>query len=92
MPNVKLFDKYVAGEGEVLGRTCPSTCLSSTNLTWPGLGLHLGRRDGKPSTTRMSFDTDDENVTRNSSAAVSMFHWTDLSGVQAEYPRTKHNG
>jgi hypothetical protein len=36
---------------------CPSATLTTTNPTWPDMGLNTGRRDGKPVTNRLSYDT-----------------------------------
>jgi hypothetical protein len=45
----------LAGETEVLGETCPSATLSTTNPTWPDPGSNPGRRGGKPGTNRLSY-------------------------------------
>jgi hypothetical protein len=45
----------LAGEAEVLGETCLSATLSTTNLTWPDLGSSPGRRGGKPATNRLVY-------------------------------------
>jgi hypothetical protein len=42
--------EWMAGE-----KTCPGTTLSTTNPTWPDLGLNPGRRGGKPATNRFSY-------------------------------------
>jgi hypothetical protein len=41
----------LAGETEVLEKTCPSATLSTTNPTWPD----PGHRGGKPATNRLSY-------------------------------------
>jgi hypothetical protein len=45
----------LAGEAEVLEKTCPSATLSTTNSTWPDPGSNPGRRGGKPATNRLSY-------------------------------------
>jgi hypothetical protein len=50
-----LVEWRLAGETEVLGETCPSANLSTTNPTWPDPGSNLGRRSGKPATNRLSY-------------------------------------
>jgi hypothetical protein len=48
----------LAGETKYSGgETCPSATLSTTNSTWPDLGLNPGRRAGKPETNRLSYGT-----------------------------------
>jgi hypothetical protein len=37
-----------------LEKTCPSTTLSTTNPTWPHLGLNLGRTGRKPPTNHLT--------------------------------------
>jgi hypothetical protein len=38
-------------------KTCPSTTLFATNLTWPDLGSNPDRRGGNPATNRLSYGT-----------------------------------
>jgi hypothetical protein len=38
-----------------LEKTCPGATLSTTDPTWPDLGSNSGRRDGKPTTNRLSY-------------------------------------
>jgi hypothetical protein len=45
----------LAKEIEYLEKISPSTILSTTNLTWPDLGLNPDRRGGKPATNRLSY-------------------------------------
>jgi hypothetical protein len=47
--------EWLAGETEVLGETCPSAALSTTNPTCPD--ANLGRRGGKPASNRLSYGT-----------------------------------
>jgi hypothetical protein len=47
----------LAGETEVLVKTCTNATLSTTNPTWPDLGAKAGRRSGKPATNRLSYGT-----------------------------------
>jgi hypothetical protein len=47
----------LAAETEVLGETCPSATLSTTNATWRDLGSNPGRHGGKPTTNRLSYGT-----------------------------------
>jgi hypothetical protein len=46
-----LVEWRLAGETEVLGESCPSATLSTTNPTWPD----PGRRGGKPAANRLSY-------------------------------------
>jgi hypothetical protein len=52
----KQMECRLAGETEVLGGNLPQrhSC-PSQNPTWPGPGLKLGRRAGKPATNRLSY-------------------------------------
>jgi hypothetical protein len=52
-----LVEWELAGETEVLGKTCSSATLSTTNPTRPDLESNPGRRGGKPATTRLSYGT-----------------------------------
>jgi hypothetical protein len=52
----------LAGETEVLGETCPSATLSTTNPTWLDRGWNPGRRGGKPATSRLSYGTADSRL------------------------------
>jgi hypothetical protein len=45
------------GKPKYSEKTCPSATLSTTNPTWPDLGLNPGRRGGKPATKRLSYET-----------------------------------
>jgi hypothetical protein len=45
------------GKPKYLEKTCPSATLSTTNPTWPDLGLNPGRRDGKLATNLLSYFT-----------------------------------
>jgi hypothetical protein len=45
------------GKSKYSEKTCPSATLSTTNPTWPDLGLNPGRRGGKPATNRLSYGT-----------------------------------
>jgi hypothetical protein len=38
-------------------KTCPSATLSTTNPTWPDLGLNMGRRGGMLATNLLSYGT-----------------------------------
>jgi hypothetical protein len=51
----KFVEWRLAGETEVLGETCPSATLSTTNPTWLDPGLNTSRRGGKPATKRLSY-------------------------------------
>jgi hypothetical protein len=42
------------GKPKYSEKTCPDTTLSTTNPTWPDLGLNLGCCGGKPATNRFS--------------------------------------
>jgi hypothetical protein len=58
-PQVIMMEKLVAwlaGETEVLGETCPSAALSTTNPTCC-LDANPGRCGGKPATNRLSYRT-----------------------------------
>jgi hypothetical protein len=48
--------EWLVGEIEVLGKTCPSATLSTTNPTCCP-DANPGRRDGKPATNRFSYGT-----------------------------------
>jgi hypothetical protein len=54
MMSVEQSVERVAGETEVLGETCPSATLSTTNSTWTGLGSNPGHNGGMPETNRLS--------------------------------------
>jgi hypothetical protein len=45
------------GKPKYWEKTCPSATLSTTNLTWPGLGSNPSCRGGKPATNRLSYGT-----------------------------------
>jgi hypothetical protein len=51
----KQMEWRLAGEAEVLGETCPSATLSTTNPTWLDPGFNPGRRGGKPATNHLSY-------------------------------------
>jgi hypothetical protein len=51
----ELVEWRLAGETEVLEKTCPSATLSTTNPTWPDPGSNLGCSGGKPVTNRLSY-------------------------------------
>jgi hypothetical protein len=51
----QLVELRLARETEVLGETCPSATLSTTNPTLPNPGSNPGRRGGKPATNRLSY-------------------------------------
>jgi hypothetical protein len=38
-------------------KTCPSATLSTTNPTWPDVGLNPGRHGVKPTTSLLSYST-----------------------------------
>jgi hypothetical protein len=58
MMNVEqLVDWELAGETEILEKTCPSANLSTTNPTRPDLGSNPGRRGGNPVTNHLSYGT-----------------------------------
>jgi hypothetical protein len=43
------------GKPKYSEKTCPSSTLSNTNLTWPDPGSNPGRRDGKPASNLLSY-------------------------------------
>jgi hypothetical protein len=45
------------GKPKYLEKTCPSAVSSTTNPTWPYLGLNLGHRVGKPVSKCLSYET-----------------------------------
>jgi hypothetical protein len=53
MMSVEQSVEWLAGKTKVLGKTCPSDTLSTTNPTWPNLGCH----GGKPVTNCLSYGT-----------------------------------
>jgi hypothetical protein len=52
---MELVEWRLAGETEVLEKTCCSPTLSTTNPTWPDPGANPGRSGGKPATNRFSY-------------------------------------
>jgi hypothetical protein len=50
-----LVEWRLAGEIEILGETCPSATLPTTNPTWTDPGANPARRGGKPATNRLSY-------------------------------------
>jgi hypothetical protein len=53
----QLVEWELAGENEVLEKTCPGATLSATNPTWIDLGPNRGHCGGKPATNRLSYGT-----------------------------------
>jgi hypothetical protein len=52
----QLVEWRLAGETEVLEKTCSSATLSTIYPTWLDPGSNQGRRGGKPAINRLSYD------------------------------------
>jgi hypothetical protein len=56
VPNSR-WDKNCQEKPKYLEKTRSNATLSTTNPTWPDLGSNPSRRDGKPTTNRLSYGT-----------------------------------
>jgi hypothetical protein len=58
------------GKPKYSEKTCLSTILSTTNPTWPDLGLNPGRRGGKPATNHLSYGTTLETLLKFNTSSI----------------------